>query len=67
MASQTIKRLRGQADAVASAYSLKDYSIADDLGGNAAYEVAAGAGGAVRAFGWRATWCRTTWASTRRG
>ena len=37
-ASQTIKRLRGQHDAVASAYSLKDYRIADDLGGNQAYE-----------------------------
>jgi hypothetical protein len=37
-ASQTIKRLRGQHDAVASAYSLKDYRIADDLGGNYAYE-----------------------------
>ncbi len=37
-ASQTIKRLRGQADAVASAYSLKDYRIAEDLGGPAAYE-----------------------------
>jgi hypothetical protein len=37
-ASQTIKRLRGQADAVASAYSLKDYRIAEDLGGTAAYE-----------------------------
>ncbi len=37
-ASQTIKRLRGQDDAVASAYSLKDYRIADDLGGNEAYE-----------------------------
>jgi len=38
VASQTIKRLRGQHDAVASAYSLKDYRIADDLGGTAAYE-----------------------------
>jgi hypothetical protein len=37
-ASQTIKRLRGQADAVASAYSLKDYRIAEDLGGTYAYE-----------------------------
>ena len=37
-ASQTIKRLRGQHDAVASAYSLKEYRIADDLGGNSAYE-----------------------------
>jgi len=37
-ASRTIKRLRGHSDAVASAYSLKDYSIAEDLGGNYAYE-----------------------------
>ena len=36
-ASQTIKRLRGNADAVASAYSLKDYAIAADLGGEEAY------------------------------
>ncbi|MEO7030031.1 MAG: alpha-amylase family glycosyl hydrolase [Acidobacteriaceae bacterium] len=38
VASQTIKRLRGNADAVASAYSLKEYEIAADLGGNGAYE-----------------------------
>ncbi len=37
-ASKTIKRLCGNSDAVASAYSLKDYSIAEDLGGEAAYE-----------------------------
>ncbi len=37
VASRTIKRLRGQADAVASAYSLRDYSIAEDLGGGSAY------------------------------
>ena len=37
-ASMTIKRLRGQADAVASAYSLSDYLIAEDLGGQSAYE-----------------------------
>ena len=36
-ASQTIKRLCGNADAVASAYSLYDYSIAADLGGEEAY------------------------------
>lgn len=36
-ASQAIKRMRGQADAVASAYSLYDYRIADDLGGDYAY------------------------------
>jgi glycosidase len=38
VASRTIKRLRGHHDAVASAYSLKRYDIAEDLGGNAAYE-----------------------------
>jgi glycosidase len=38
VASRTIKRLRGHHDAVASAYSLKDYNIAEDLGGNRAYE-----------------------------
>jgi glycosidase len=37
IASKTIKRLRGQSDAVASAYSLKDYNIAEDLGGPNAY------------------------------
>jgi hypothetical protein len=38
VASRTIKRLRGHHDAVASAYSLKEYNIAEDLGGNRAYE-----------------------------
>lgn len=37
-ASRKIKHLRGQPDAVASAYSLYDYMIAADLGGDAAYE-----------------------------
>ncbi|MGO9435236.1 MAG: alpha-amylase family glycosyl hydrolase, partial [Terracidiphilus sp.] len=36
-ASQTIKQLCGNRDAVASAYSLFDYRIADDLGGESAY------------------------------
>ncbi len=36
-ASKTIKVLCGNTDAVASAYSLFDYKIADDLGGEAAY------------------------------
>ncbi|MFY9747309.1 MAG: alpha-amylase family glycosyl hydrolase [Acidobacteriaceae bacterium] len=36
-ASQAIKRMRGQQDAVASAYSLYEYSIAGDLGGDHAY------------------------------
>jgi glycosidase len=38
VASRTIKRLRGHHDAVASAYSLKRYEIAEDLGGDAAYD-----------------------------
>ncbi len=38
IASRTIKRLRGHSDAVASAYSLKEYNIAEDLGGSYAYE-----------------------------
>ena len=37
IASERIKRMRGNVDAVASAYSLDDYRIADDLGGEAAY------------------------------
>ncbi len=36
-ASKTIKQLCGNEDAVASAYSLFDYRIAEDLGGEAAY------------------------------
>jgi len=38
-ASKTIKQLCGNQDAVASAYSLFDYRIAEDLGGEAAYIV----------------------------
>ncbi|HWR15529.1 MAG TPA: alpha-amylase family glycosyl hydrolase [Terriglobales bacterium] len=36
-ASQRIKQMCGNPDAVASAYSLLDYTIAEDLGGEAAY------------------------------
>ena len=36
-ASKAIKQLCGNTDAVASAYSLYDYRIAEDLGGEAAY------------------------------
>ncbi len=36
-ASQTIKQMRGNREAVASAYSLMDYQIAHDLGGEEAY------------------------------
>jgi hypothetical protein len=38
-ASRTIKRLRGDSDAVASAYSLKGYDIAEDLGGRDGYDI----------------------------
>ena len=38
-ASQRIKAWRGNPDAAASAYSLDDYRIADDLGGEPAWEV----------------------------
>ena len=37
LASERIKRRRGNPDAVASAYSLDDYRIAGDLGGDGAY------------------------------
>ncbi len=37
-ASKRIKQLRGNPDAVASAYSLYNYDIAKDLGGNEAYQ-----------------------------
>jgi glycosidase/predicted metal-dependent HD superfamily phosphohydrolase len=37
-ASQRIKQLCGNPEAVASAYSLYEYRIADDLGGEAAYQ-----------------------------
>ncbi|HEX9013275.1 MAG TPA: alpha-amylase family glycosyl hydrolase, partial [Anaerolineaceae bacterium] len=37
-ASRRIKQLRGNPEAVASAYSLFDYQIAADLGGEAAYQ-----------------------------
>jgi glycosidase len=38
LASKTIKQWRGNPDAVASAYSLMDYQIAVDLGGEDAYQ-----------------------------
>ena len=38
-ASKKIKHLMGNTDAVASAYSLYDYQIANDLGGEEAYQI----------------------------
>lgn len=46
MASQRIKQLRGNPEAVASAYSLFSYDIAADLGGEEAYQV-------LRAQAWK--------------
>src|SRR6266481_6437273 len=37
-ASEKVKRMCGSPDAVASAYSLLDYAIAEDIGGESAYE-----------------------------
>jgi glycosidase len=37
-ASQTIKLITGNADAVSSAYSIYDYNIAEDLGGEEAFQ-----------------------------
>ena len=45
-ASERIKRMRGNPEAVASAYSLDDYRIAADLGGDEAY-------GTLRDRAWR--------------
>ncbi len=45
-ASQKIKQLRGNPEAVASAYSLFSYDIAADLGGDEAYQI-------LRAKAWR--------------
>ena len=59
--------MRGNPDAVASAYSLDDYRIADDLGGEAAYAQPARPRAGRAASAWRATWSPTTWASTRAG
>lgn len=40
--SRTIKRKMGNTEAAASAYSLFDYEISDELGGTPAYEILAG-------------------------
>jgi hypothetical protein len=65
-ASERIKRMRGQVDAVASAYSLDDYAIAEDLGGEAAYANLRDRRMGPRHPAWPATWCPTTWASIQR-
>jgi hypothetical protein len=65
-ASKRIKQLRGNPEAVASAYSLFDYQIAGDLGGEDAYQ-------SLRQRAWRrgirlaSDMVPNTWASTRVG
>ena len=66
-ASKTIKQLCGNPDAVASAYSLFDYKIAEDLGGEGGLYQSARPLLITTASGWPATWCPTTWASIRPG
>ena len=65
-ASERIKRMRGNAEAVASAYSLDDYRIAEDLGGEAPTPTCATEPGRAASDS-PATWCPITWASTRAG
>ncbi len=66
-ASAKIKQMMGNPEAVASAYSLMDYAIAGDLGGDAGIPEPARARLAARASAWPATWSPTTWGSTRAG
>ena len=66
-ASERIKRWRGNSDAVASAYSLDDYRIADDLGGEDALARLREQAWRHAESAWRATWSRTTWGSIRAG
>ena len=66
VASQRMKQRMGDADAVASAYSLYSYDIAEDLGGWSAWRICAGVPGSA-ASGSRPTWSPITWESTRAG
>ena len=56
----------GNHDAVASAYSLYGYDIAQDLGGETAYPICETAP-LPTASGWPAIWFPTTWASIQAG
>ena len=66
-ASARIKQLMGNPEAIASAYSLFDYRIAGDLGGEEAYQVPARKSLALRHPPGHRTWSPTTWASIRPG
>ncbi len=65
-ASQRIKQMCGNPDAVASAYSLADYAIAGDLGGNQPTRRCA-IKPPGRDCAWPVTWCPITWASIPTG
>ncbi len=66
-ASQKIKQIMGNPEAVSSAYSLYDYAVARDLGGEDGLDEPGGALPGSGASVWRATWSPTTPASTPAG
>jgi hypothetical protein len=57
-ASRRIKHIMGNTDAVSSAYSLYDYVIAEDLGGEEAYQNL-NERTKARGIDWPAIWCPT--------
>ena len=61
-ASAQIKQLMGNPEAIASAYSLFDYRIADELGGEMPTRVCVKRPG-VTAYAWQAIWSPTIWGS----
>jgi len=65
-ASARIKQLCGNAEAIASAYSLADYRIADDLGEMPDINTCGTVPGSA-AFAWQVTWFPITWGLTRAG
>ena len=66
-ASERIKRMRGNTDAVASAYSLDDYAHRGGPRRRGRLRASCATAPGRTASGWRATWSPTTWASTRAG
>ncbi len=64
VASKTIKQLCGNPEAVASAYSLRNYGIAADLGGEAAYENLRSRAW-QRGIRWQVTWSPNHMGSTQ--
>jgi len=60
-ASRQMKQMMGNPDAVASAYSLKDYEIAGDLAAGLRSTICADAPGTA-AFAFQQIWCPIIWA-----